>query len=295
MFNTAIPGDVMGPNLEYLLDDAETVQVSGIALLKMLRHARSGVPVEVMGLLLGTFIDRYTVHVTDVFSTPQHAQSNMVESTQEDKIVEYKNKLSKVGRNENVIGWYHSHPGWDVFLSDMDQSSQINWQRLGHRNVAIVIDPIKSVRGKVYIGAFRCNGSEARLTSSCIYMECPKVRRLTLTGQERYYRMPVTFKLTEFERSLLIALDRPSWSAGFDIKPFKGKSAKDSKRIKEVTNALKDYRKEILEEVNITPQQALTRHVGTYDPKEFVKSRSSVMSSNESSNLFRINLDVATF
>ncbi|RCN50655.1 Mov34/MPN/PAD-1 family protein [Ancylostoma caninum] len=52
-------------------DSAETVHISALALLKMLRHARSGVPLEVMGLMLGSFVDDYTINVVDVFAMPQ--------------------------------------------------------------------------------------------------------------------------------------------------------------------------------------------------------------------------------
>ena len=37
----------------------------------MLKHGRAGVPMEVMGLMLGEFVDAYTVRVTDVFAMPQ--------------------------------------------------------------------------------------------------------------------------------------------------------------------------------------------------------------------------------
>lgn len=52
-------------------DTSETVYISSLALLKMLRHARAGVPMEVMGLMLGEFVDDYTINVTDVFAMPQ--------------------------------------------------------------------------------------------------------------------------------------------------------------------------------------------------------------------------------
>ena len=32
---------------------------------------RAGVPMEVMGLMLGEFVDEYTVNVVDVFAMPQ--------------------------------------------------------------------------------------------------------------------------------------------------------------------------------------------------------------------------------
>ena len=37
----------------------------------MLKHGRAGVPMEVMGLMLGEFVDDYTVQVIDVFAMPQ--------------------------------------------------------------------------------------------------------------------------------------------------------------------------------------------------------------------------------
>lgn len=37
----------------------------------MLKHGRAGVPMEVMGLMLGEFVDDYTVRVIDVFAMPQ--------------------------------------------------------------------------------------------------------------------------------------------------------------------------------------------------------------------------------
>ena len=36
----------------------------------MLKHGRAGVPLEVMGLMLGTYVDEYTTYVVDVFAMP---------------------------------------------------------------------------------------------------------------------------------------------------------------------------------------------------------------------------------
>lgn len=46
----------------------------------MLKHGRAGVPMEVMGLMLGEFIDEYTVQVIDVFAMPQSGTTVSVES-----------------------------------------------------------------------------------------------------------------------------------------------------------------------------------------------------------------------
>ena len=62
----------------------------------------------------------------------------------------------KVGRLENAIGWYHSHPGYGCWLSGIDVSTQMLNQNFQDPFVAIVIDPIRTISaGKVNLGAFR--------------------------------------------------------------------------------------------------------------------------------------------
>ena len=63
-----------------LPDCSEKVHVSSLALLKMLKHGRAGVPMEVMGLMLGQFVDDYTINCVDVFAMPQSGTSVSVEA-----------------------------------------------------------------------------------------------------------------------------------------------------------------------------------------------------------------------
>ncbi|VEL28205.1 unnamed protein product, partial [Protopolystoma xenopodis] len=84
-------------------DTAEQVYISSLALLKMLKHGRAGVPMEVMGLMLGDFVDDYTVTVVDVFAMPQSGTGVSVEAV--DPVFQAK-------MPEMVVGWYHSHPGF---------------------------------------------------------------------------------------------------------------------------------------------------------------------------------------
>lgn len=48
-----------------------TGAIRSASILQMLKHGRAGVPMEVMGLMLGEFVDDYTVRVIDVFAMPQ--------------------------------------------------------------------------------------------------------------------------------------------------------------------------------------------------------------------------------
>ncbi|XP_022182463.1 26S proteasome non-ATPase regulatory subunit 14-like isoform X2 [Myzus persicae] len=61
-----------------VVDTAEQVYVSSLALLKMLKHGRARVPMEVMGLMLGEFVDDCTVRVIDVFAMPQTGTMRMM-------------------------------------------------------------------------------------------------------------------------------------------------------------------------------------------------------------------------
>lgn len=64
--------------------------------------------------------------------------------------------IIQVGRQENAIGWYHSHPGYGCWLSGIDVSTQMLNQNFQEPFVAIVIDPVRTISaGKVCLGAFR--------------------------------------------------------------------------------------------------------------------------------------------
>ena len=130
--------DTNGP----LPDDAEKVVVSSLALLKMLKHGRAGVPLEVMGLMLGSFVDEYTTVVVDVFAMPQSGSGVSVEAVDPEFQAKMLEMLKQTDRQENVVGWYHSHPGFGCWLSGVDVGTQESFEQLDKRNVAVVIDPI---------------------------------------------------------------------------------------------------------------------------------------------------------
>lgn len=56
-------------------------------------------------------------------------------------------------RPEMVVGWYHSHPGFGCWLSGVDINTQQSFEALSERAVAVVVDPIQSVKGKVKMKA----------------------------------------------------------------------------------------------------------------------------------------------
>ncbi len=61
-----------------MLFDPLTNDVLLVTLVSFL--GRAGVPMEVMGLMLGEFVDDYTVRVIDVFAMPQSGTGVSVEA-----------------------------------------------------------------------------------------------------------------------------------------------------------------------------------------------------------------------
>ncbi|KAL7746287.1 hypothetical protein RI367_008358 [Sorochytrium milnesiophthora] len=133
------------------------VRISAVALIKMVMHARSGGSLEVMGLMQGKVLPN-TMVVMDAFALPVEGTETRVNAQQEayEYMVQYQQTSSETGRQEHIVGWYHSHPGYGCWLSGIDVSTQMTNQQFTEPFLAVVIDPNRTISsGKVEIGAFR--------------------------------------------------------------------------------------------------------------------------------------------
>jgi COP9 signalosome complex subunit 5 len=106
----------------------------------MVIHARSGGTIEIMGLLLGK-VDGNTMIVMDSFALPVEGTETRVNAHAQayEYMVTYTAMAKQVNRLENVIGWYHSHPGYGCWLSGIDVSTQMLNQEFQEPWVAIVV------------------------------------------------------------------------------------------------------------------------------------------------------------
>ena len=127
-------------NNEALTDTSETISISSFGLLKMMKHGRAGIPLEVMGLMLGEFVDDHNVKVVDVFAMPKSETGVTVEAVDPVFQTKMMDILKATRRHEHVIGWYHSHRGFGCWLSSTDVSTQSDFERLFKRAVALVIE-----------------------------------------------------------------------------------------------------------------------------------------------------------
>ncbi|KAJ6227340.1 26s proteasome non-atpase regulatory subunit 14 [Anaeramoeba flamelloides] len=231
------------------VDTSETIYVSSLALLKMLKHGRSGIPMEVMGLMLGKFVDEYTVRVDDVFASPQIGTTTSVET--HDNVFQTKmiEMLKQTGRGEDVVGWYHSHPGFGPWLSGVDMQTQQSFETLNKRSVAVVIDPVQSVKGKVVIDAFRLIPQQAfsfgkaprQTTSHLGDLQPPSMVALVHGLNRYYYSMPINYRKNEFEQKMLLNLEKKSWIDGLNISSFENHSKNNSETLNQMIKLSKQY------------------------------------------------------
>ncbi|KAI8112145.1 hypothetical protein M9434_003469 [Picochlorum sp. BPE23] len=260
-------------------DTSEQIYISSLALLKMLKHGRAGVPLEVMGLMLGEFVDDYTVKVVDVFAMPQSGTGVSVEAV--DPVFQTKmlDMLKQVGRPEMVVGWYHSHPGFGCWLSGVDVNTQQSFEALNPRAVAVVVDPIQSVKGKVVIDAFRCIspqtmmlGQEPRQTTSNVgHLNKPSIQALIHGLNRHYYSMAINYRKTALEEQMLLNLQKHTWTSGLTLRDFRQHEEMSSKALEEFKNLSAKYDKDVTEEGAIEFEKRAVLKAGKMDSKRHLE------------------------
>src|SRR6201996_405448 len=263
-----------------LIDNPETVYISSLALLKMLRHGRAGVPMEVMGLMLGEFVDDFTVRVVDVFAMPQSGTGVSVESVDPVFQTKMMDMLRQTGRPETVVGWYHSHPGFGCWLSSVDINTQQSFEQLTPRAVAVVVDPIQSVKGKVVIDAFRLinpqtlmMGQEPRQTTSNLgHLNKPSIQALIHGLNRHYYSIGIQYRKTGLEENMLMNLHKEVWTEGLELpSSFNNERKKNEEGLQQLVHLAEGYEKRVREENELTGEQLKTRYVGKVDPKKHIE------------------------
>lgn len=258
-------------------DTSETIQISSLALLKMMKHGRAGIPLEVMGLMLGEFVDDYNVKVVDVFAMPQTGTGVTVEAVDPVFQTRMMDILKATGRHETVVGWYHSHPGFGCWLSSTDVSTQSEFEKLCKRAVAVVIDPVQSVKGKVVIDAFRnidnLGISEPRINTSNIgFYKQPSFISIVHGLNKSYYSFNITFKKNDLEQRMLLNMNRKTWADNLKLA---------SRKTDDETEAVKKYVKMMDEEKGIAGEEFEMKKVGKVDYRKRVIEKSNISIEDE--------------
>ena len=121
------------------------VEFAGDVLQQIRQHARGSMRAEICGVLIGDFtadVTRITSRIAGEGASQGGAHVTFTQDTWEHI---YKVKDAKFPL-QSIVGWYHSHPGFGIFLSDYDLFIHENFFNAQHQ-VAWVFDPHSDEEG----------------------------------------------------------------------------------------------------------------------------------------------------
>jgi 26S proteasome regulatory subunit N11 len=182
-------------------------------------------------------------------------------------------------RPESVVGWYHSHPGFGCWLSSVDINTQQSFEQLTPRAVAVVVDPIQSVKGKVVIDAFRLInpqslmlGQEPRQSTSNLgHLNKPSIQALIHGLNRHYYSIGINYRKTALEENMLMNLHKHVWTEALQMEDFRQEGERNKDRFQKLVTLAEGYEKRVKEETELTKDQLKTRYVGKLDPKKHLE------------------------
>jgi 26S proteasome regulatory subunit N11 len=192
--------------------------------------------------------------------------------------------LKQTGRPEMVVGWYHSHPGFGCWLSGVDMNTQTSFEQLNPRAVAVVVDPVQSVKGKVVIDAFRMIAgqqammmgmvpTEPRQTTSNIGFLKKATIQARIHGLDRhYYSLVIDWRKNDLEEQMLMNLHKKDWATGLLIKKYEEHQKSTDELLEGMARLSKDYRERVREEEGRTQDEVEVMNVGKVDPKKHLEN-----------------------
>lgn len=191
-----------------------------------------------------------TFIVTDAFRLPVEGTETRVNAHDEANvyIVEYLSKCREVGKPENAVGWYHSHPGYGCWLSGIDVGTQSMGQ-FSDPWLAVVIDPDRTISaGKVEIGAFRTYPEDYKPSTVADdgYQTIPLAKAEDFGAHaSRYYSLEVSHFKSSLDSQLLDQLWNKYWvqtlsqSPLFTNREYSSKQMLDlSEKIRQASSAV---------------------------------------------------------
>ena len=218
---------------------------------------------------------------------PQSGTETTIESIDEGFQVKMTEMLKQTGRNEIVVGWYHSHPGFGCWLSSTDINTQKTFEQQVPRTVAVVVDPIQSVRGKVVIDAFRTYGSgldlgflgggsgneQRQTTSNLGEVKRKKGFSIKQLAKSTYYSILIGYRKNDLETKMLLNLRKNTWDAGFKLTLSSKKMDEENiKKIEDINKMTEKYVEWINGEINKTSKEIYLESVGKYNPRDHLES-----------------------
>ncbi|PSR99724.1 26S proteasome non-ATPase regulatory subunit like [Actinidia chinensis var. chinensis] len=217
-----------------------------------------------------------------------------------------------------VVGW--SQPGFGCWLSGVDINTQQSFEALNQRAVAVVVDPIQSVKGKVVSDAFRLInpqtmmlGQEPRQTTSNLgHLNKPSIQALIHGLNRHYYSIAINYRKNELEEKMLLNLYKKKWTHELTLQRFDSHSKTNEQTVwvaigtfeirtetrvllfiigcrgtygdpwvvQEMLNLAIKYNKAVQEEDELPPEKLAIANVGKQDAKKHLEEHVSNLMSS---------------
>merc|ERR1712107_748130 len=154
--------------------------------------------------------------------------------------------------------------------------------------VAVVVDPIQSVKGKVVIDAFRLInpnmmvlGQEPWQTTSVLgHLQKPSIQALIHGLNRHYYSIAINYRKTELEQTMLMNLHKKNWVDGLTLRDYEQHCNLNRETVAEMLKLAKYYDKSLEEEEKMTAEQLEIKNVGKVDPKRHLEEKVDVLMTN---------------
>ena len=115
------------------------VSISKEAISKVANHGKSAPEEEVLGLLMGRMEGQVLIIEDAVTGEITGGKDNVVMPGE--TLAKIADDIVSRRAKGNIVGWYHSHPGYGIFMSEVDNETQSKLQQFSPYVVALVADP----------------------------------------------------------------------------------------------------------------------------------------------------------
>lgn len=112
-------------------------------------HAKENTSVEICGVLVGDYgqdADGPFVRISEIIRCDTATQKFAEVTFTHDSWTQINREMDTKFASLRIVGWYHSHPDFGIFLSDRDVFIQQNFFS-GPGQVAFVVDPVRDAEG----------------------------------------------------------------------------------------------------------------------------------------------------
>ena len=155
--------------------------------------------------------------------------------------------------------------------------------------MAVVVDPVQSVKGKVVIDAFRLTAKQLALqaeeevqqsTSNVGHLKKPSIQALIHGLNKHYYSLVVNFQKNENEQNMLLNLYKKKWTDGLRP-PAPGAHRAESRRLLgELAELARQYPAWVASESKLSAKDFLVASVGKVDPRRHLRETAERLREN---------------